>query len=94
MPISRERAVDLSHRMLERLEATQGVALHGTRDIVRGKILNAILAWDKELETVTAEVEKKLAAKGPRLVAGSREWDLRRGEELERALMTRISQGE
>jgi hypothetical protein len=91
MPIS-GNAPSICTACSERPEATQGVALHGTRDIVR--ILNAILAWDKELETVTAEVEKKLAAKGSRLVAGSREWDLRRGEELERALMTRISQGE
>lgn len=92
--ISRERAVDISHRMVERLRRTPGVALGGEREYVRNHVLQALLAWDKENERLARETEKKLLAKGRRVVEGSRDWDLLYAEELERAYATLTSRGE
>ena len=92
--ISRERAVDLSHRMVERLGKTPGVALTAEREYLRNHILQAILAWDKENERLSRETEKKLLARPRRVVGGSREWDLLFAEEMERAYAALLSRGE
>ena len=68
--ISRERAVDLSHRMVERLARTPGVVLAGEREYLRNHILRAILSWDKENERLSGETEKKLLARARRVVEG------------------------
>lgn len=94
MSISRERAVDLSHRMVERLARTPGVALSGEREYVRNHLLQAILAWDKENERVTGAVKAKIAARSRRVVEGTREWDLLLAEEMERAYAALLSHGE
>jgi hypothetical protein len=92
--ISRERAVDLSHKMVERLARTPGVALGGEREYVRNHLLQAILAWDKENERVTQAVKAKIAARSRRVVEGTREWDLLLAEEMERAYAALLSHGE
>ncbi|MDL2716979.1 MAG: DUF507 family protein [Acidobacteriota bacterium] len=92
--ISRERAVDISHRMMERLKKTPGIALSGEREFVRGRVLQGLLAWDKENERLSAETKKKLLAKARRVIEGSREWDLLYAEEMERAYVTLLSHGE
>ena len=92
--ISRERAVDLSHRMVERLGKTPGVALAAEREFLRNHILQAILTWDKENERVTQAVKAKIAARSRRVVEGTREWDLLVAEELERAYAALLSRGE
>lgn len=92
--ISRERAVDLSHRMVERLGKTPGVTLGGEREYVRNHILQALLAWDKENARVTQAVKAKIAARSRRVVEGTREWDLLVAEELERAYAALLSRGE
>jgi hypothetical protein len=92
--ISRERAVDLSHRMVERLGRTPGIALAAEREFLRNHILQAILAWDKENERVTEVVKAKIAARSRRVVEGTREWDLLVAEELERAYAALLSHGE
>jgi hypothetical protein len=92
--ISRERAVDLSHRMVERLGKTPGVALAAEREYLRNHILQAILAWDRENERLSRETEKKLLARSRRVVEGSREWDLLFAEEMERAYAALLSRGE
>ena len=94
MAISRERAIDLSHRMVERLVKTPGVELAAERELVRNQILKALLDWDRELEKVSGEVTRKLSARGRKVVAGSREWDLLYAEELEKALGTLLARGE
>ena len=94
MAISRERAVDLSHRMVERLGKTPGVALAGEREYVRNQILQTLLKWDRENDRIGAEVRAKLAARGRRAVEGSREWDLLYAEEMERAYGALLSRGE
>ncbi len=92
--ISRARAVDLSHRMVERLSKTPAVALAAEREYLRNHILQAILAWDKENERLSLETEKKLLARARRVVEGSREWDLLFAEEMERAYAALLSRGE
>jgi hypothetical protein len=92
--ISRERAVDLSHRMVERLSKTPGVALAAEREYLRNHILQAILAWEKENERISGATEKRLLARSRRVVEGSREWDLLFAEEMERAYAALLSRGE
>ncbi len=92
--ISRERAVDLSHRMVERLGKTPGLTLAAEREFLRNHILQAILAWDKENGRVTEAVKAKIAARSRRVVEGTREWDLLVAEELERAYAALLSRGE
>ena len=94
MAISRERAVDLSHRMVERLGKTPGLALVGEREYVRNHVLMALLAWDKENERLSADVKARLLARGRRVVEGSREWDLLFAEEMERAYAALLTRGE
>jgi hypothetical protein len=94
MALSRERAVDLSHRIVERLGKTPGVTLGGEREYVRNQILQSLLAWDKENDRLSAGVKAKLAARGRRVVEGSREWDLLYAEEMERAYAALLSRGE
>ncbi len=92
--ISRERAVDLSHRMVERLGKTPGVALVAEREFLRNHILQALLAWDKENDRITEAVKSKIAARSRRVVEGTREWDLLVAEEMERAYAALLSRGE
>ena len=92
--ISRERAVDISHRMVERLGKTPGAALVGEREFVRNRVLQVLLSWAKENERLTDETQKKLLQKGRRVVEGSREWDLLFAEEMERAYAALLSRGE
>ena len=92
--ISRERAVDISHRIVERLGKTPGVTLLGEREFVRNHVLQALLSWGKENERLTDATQKKLLQRGRRVVEGSREWDLLFAEEMERAYAALLSRGE
>ncbi len=94
MALSRERAVDLSHRMIERLSGTAEVEIVREREFVRNAILQALLQWDRENERLRADAARKIAARGRRVVEGSREWDLLLGEELEKAYAAVLSHGE
>lgn len=94
MPISRERAVDLSRRIVERLAKTPGTSLTAEREFVRNQILRALLAWDRENERLAAAAKAKLASRGKRIPEGSREWDLVYAEEMERAYAELLGRGE
>lgn len=94
MPLSRERAVDLSHRILERLQKNAAVQLTGEPEYVRNQILRALLEWEKEHGRLAAEVAAKMRASTRRIPEGSREWDLRFSEELERRLAALAARGE
>ncbi len=85
MPLSHERAVDLSHRMVERIAGTASLALGREREYVRNQILRALLEWDRENARLEGEVRAKLLARPRKVVEGSREWDLLFTEEMERA---------
>jgi len=94
MALSRERAVDLSHRMIERLAAAAEVEVVRERELVRNAVLQALLQWDRENDRLRAEAARKIAARGRRVAEGSREWDLLMGEELEKAYSAVLSHGE
>jgi hypothetical protein len=93
MPLSRERAVDLSHRIVERLGKTPGLDL-AEREFARNHVLKALLLWDKELERISEASARRVAARASRVVEGSREWDLLLSEETERALIALVARGE
>ena len=92
MPISRERAVDLSHRMIERVAKTGGIELLVETEYARNQILQALLAWDREADRLAEEVRGRLRAR--RVVEGSRDWDLAYASELEKALGALATRGE
>jgi hypothetical protein len=93
MALSRERAVDLSHRMVERLAGTSAVELAREREFVRNHVLAALLEWDRETGRLEAGVRAKLLARPRKPVEGSREWDLLFAEEMERAYAALASRG-
>ena len=94
MGISRERAVDLSHRIVERLAGSAGVELVREREFVRNHILQGLLEWDRENDRLAAEASKKLSSRGKRVAEGSREWDLLFAEEMEKAYAALLARGE
>lgn len=93
MPISRERAVDLSHRMVARLAGMAGVELTHETEFVRNHLLKALVDWDRENARIEAEVRARLLAKPRKPVEGSREWDLLFAEEVERAYASLAARG-
>jgi hypothetical protein len=94
MSISRERAVDLSHRILEHLEKQPGVSLTTTRELVRAKILQVLNEWDRESGRLEDEVRAKLLARGKRVVEGTRDYDILFAEEMVRAFEALLGRGE
>ena len=93
MPLSRERAVDLSHRMVERLHGMAGIELTHEVEFVRNHLLKALLEWDRENARLESGVRAKLLAKARKAVEGSREWDLLFAEEMERAYAALAARG-
>ncbi|MCC6131748.1 MAG: DUF507 family protein [Acidobacteria bacterium] len=94
MAISHDRAADLSRRIVERLAKTRGITLKAEKELVRNRIQKLLLAWDREYETLEAEAKQRLAKSGKRIPEGSREWELRFTEYLERVLEEYASRGE
>jgi len=92
VPLSRERAVDLSHRMLERIVKSSGAELLVEREYARNQILKALLDWDKQAGRLADEVRGRLRAR--RIAEGSRDWDLAFAGELEKALGALATRGE
>ncbi|MGE5344994.1 MAG: DUF507 family protein [Acidithiobacillales bacterium] len=93
MARSRERAVDLSHRMVERLAGTASLSLVGEREYVRNHLLRALLEWDRENGRIEVEVRAKILARPRKPAEGSREWDLLFAEEMERAYVALAARG-
>ncbi len=93
MPLSRERAVDLSRRMVERLAGTAGVELVHEPEFVRNHILKALLDWDRENARLEAEARARLLSRPRKVVEGSRDWDLLFAEEMERAYAALAARG-
>ena len=93
MPLSRERAVDLSHRMVERIAGTAALALGREREFVRNHVLKALLEWDRENARLEVEVRARLLARPRKPVEGSRAWDLLFAEEMERAYAALAARG-
>ena len=93
MGFSRERAVDLSHRIIERIVAAPGVTLLAEREFSRNRVLQALLDWDRETDRLEEKVRARLREKR-RAVEGSREWDLLFAEEMTRAYTELLGRGE
>lgn len=94
MAISHERAADLSHRIADRLAKTRGITLKAEKEQVRNRIQRLLLEWDREYEKLEAEARQRLLKSGKRIAEGSREWDLRFTEHLEKVLEEYASRGE
>ena len=94
MPLSRERAVDLSHRLMERLLKAPGIELVQDRERVRNQAVKAFTDWDRELERLIESVKKRVSTRARRVPEGSRQWDLLVNEELERELGSFLGRGE
>ena len=94
MPISRERAVDLSHRILEAWEKQPGATLGAPREMVRNRVLQVLVEWDRESEKLEGEARAKVLARGRRVVEGSREFDILFAEEMGRAYEALVGRGE
>ena len=93
MPRSRERAVDLSHRMVEQLAGSASISLLAEREYVRNHLLRALLEWDRENGRLEGEVRAKILARVRKPAEGSREWDLLFAEEMERAYAALAARG-
>jgi hypothetical protein len=94
MAISRERAVDLSHKIVERLAATPGLSLPAAREATRARVLQALTDWDREIAAIEEATRARIRERSRRTVEGSREWDLLYAEELTRALADLLGRGE
>ena len=93
MARSRERAVDLSHRMVERMAGTASLPLLREKEYVRNHLLRALLDWDGENARLHAEVRARILARPRRPAEGSRAWDLLFAEEMERAYTALAARG-
>ncbi len=94
MGISRERANDLAHRILDGLKKTPGVELSVEGEFVRNRVAAALQEWEKENEALAAEARKRVLARGRRVAEGSREFDQLLSEELRRLWDERAARGE
>jgi hypothetical protein len=94
MGLSRERANDLSHRVLDGLRKTPGVELTAEPEFVRNRIASALQEWEKESEAISAEARRRVLARGRRVAEGSREFDQLLSEELRRLWDERAARGE
>lgn len=94
MALSRERANDLSHRILEGLRKTPGVELTAEAEFVRNRVAAALQEWEKESDLLAAEARKRVLARGRRVAEGSREFDQLLSEELRRLWDERATRGE
>lgn len=94
MAISRERAVDLSHRIAERLASTPGVTVLAEREFTRNRILQTLLEWDREIGLLEGQARTRIRERNRKVAEGSQEWDLLFAEEMARALADLLGRGE
>jgi len=94
MGLSRERANDISHRILEGLRKTAGVEFTAEDEFVRNRVASALQEWEKESEALSAEARKRVLSRGRRVAEGSREFDQLLSEELRRLWDARATRGE
>ncbi len=94
MALSRDRANDLSHRILERLRTSPGVELTAEAEFVRNRVASALQEWERESDLLAAEARKRVLARGRRVPEGSRAFDQLLSEELRRLWEERAARGE
>lgn len=94
MALSRERANDLSHRILDGLRKTPGVELTADAEFARNRIATALQKWERESELLSAEARKRVLDRARRVPEGSRAFDQLVSEELRRLWDERAARGE
>ena len=94
MPISRERAADLSQRIVDQWAKVPGASFGAPREVVRNRVLRVLLEWDKESEKLEAEARARVLTRGRRVTEGSREFDILFAEEMTRGFEALVGRGE
>ena len=94
MALSRDRANDLSHRILERLRTSPGVELTAEAEFVRNRVASALQEWERESDLLAAAARKRVLARGRRVPEGSRAFAQLLSEELRRLWEERAARGE
>ncbi len=76
MRLTREKTVQLSHRIIDVLVANQEVDFVEDRDTIRQEIVNILQSLLKLEEQVDTEVRQKIGSQKREILEGSEEWDL------------------
>ncbi len=76
MRLTREKTVQLSHRVIDVLVANQEVDFVEDRDTIRQEIVNILQSLLKLEEQVDTEVRQKIGSQKKEILEGSEEWDL------------------
>ena len=76
MRLTREKAVRISHRIIDLLVTLPDVDFIEDRDTIRQEIVNILTALLKVEEQVDTEVRAKIASQKKEILEGSEEWDI------------------
>ena len=76
MKLSREKILTLSHRILDQLNADDGVEYFADPQEIRGEIVKIISDEMKNDEAIDAIVRRKIESQKRTIVEGSDEWDV------------------
>lgn len=76
MRLSREKIVQLSHRVTEHLVSSDDVTFVEDRDTIRQEIVQILQALLREEEKVDADVRRKISSQKKEIPEGSSEWDI------------------
>jgi len=76
MRLSREKVVQLSHAVVDRLVSSDDVDFIEDRETIRQKIVALLNGFLREEEKMDADVRKKIASQKKEIPEGSPEWDI------------------
>lgn len=76
MRLSREKTVQLSHRIIDVLVTIEDLDFVEDRDTIRQEIVTILQELLKQEEQVDAEVRAKIASQKKEILEGSEEWDI------------------
>lgn len=76
MRLTREKVVQLSHRIIEELVKLDEVEFIEDRDTIRREIVTILQALLKDEEQVDAEARKRITSQKREIPEGSPEWDV------------------
>ncbi|MGH9860639.1 MAG: DUF507 family protein, partial [Candidatus Acidiferrales bacterium] len=76
MRLTREKVVQLSHKIIEELVKLDEVEFIEDRDTIRQQIVTILQALLKDEEQVDAEARKRITSQKREIPEGSPEWDV------------------
>ncbi|HVA72069.1 MAG TPA: DUF507 family protein [Candidatus Limnocylindrales bacterium] len=76
MRLSREKTVQLSHRIIDVLVTIEDLDFVEDRDTIRQEIVTILQELLKQEEQVDAEVRAKIGSQKKEILEGSEEWDI------------------